>query len=127
MTDDGISQSQCEVNSAAGATPAKTLVKLILLSASIGLNCGVKFSTNHKYANVFSKHFRKCVTYDESWFINSILIRNFKFHSCFMDGQKVSQPSGYSQRERPDVHGSTTLQLLVYFVPFFTSTQAEQS
>ena len=50
MTDDRISQSQCGLNSAAGATPAKTLGKLISLSASIGRNYGVKFSTNHKKA-----------------------------------------------------------------------------
>ena len=50
MTDDQISQSQCGLNSGAGATPAKTLGKLILLSASIGRNYCVKFSTNHKKA-----------------------------------------------------------------------------
>ena len=50
MTDDRISQSQYGLNFAAGATPTKTLGKLILLSASIGRNYGVKFSTNHKKA-----------------------------------------------------------------------------
>lgn len=33
----------------------------------------------------------------------------------------------FIRRQRPDVHSSSSLQLLVYIVPFFTSTLAKQS
>ena len=74
--------------------------------------------------NQSQKSYRKWKC-DESCFIKWTLIRNFKFHSCYKDGQRISLPSGLF------AHATSCTVALHYnclYCPFFfTSTPAKQS